>query len=117
MNSKIDLSYLEEVTGGSSEIIQEMLELFLSETPVQLESLKEHITQSNWDEIKAEAHKAKPTFLYVGLKNSHNNLVSIENHSRNKENLNEIRNLYNLVEEEFNNVKDEILVISKGLNS
>ena len=43
MNSELDLTYLEEVTGGSSEMIVEMLKLFLNDTPDQLSSIERNV--------------------------------------------------------------------------
>lgn len=108
MNSRIDLSYLEEVTGGSTDLIKEMLELFLSETPQQIQSIQEKCRLKEWQSVSAEAHKLKPTFLYVGLKDANEKLVKIEHGARNNQNLDELIELINLVEEEFNNVKPEI---------
>lgn len=117
MDSKIDLSYLEEVTGGSNEIIQEMLELFLNETPQQLLLLQEKCKASDWENIKAEAHKLKPTFSYVGLHSSYENLIAIENNARNKEGLSEIQILIDAVEKEFNSVKNEVLDLIEKFSS
>tara|TARA_R110002049_G_scaffold99635_7_gene242574 strand:+ start:812 stop:1165 length:354 start_codon:yes stop_codon:yes gene_type:complete len=117
MDTKIDLSYLKEVTGGSTEIIQEMLELFLSETQGQIEQLKEKCTASEWEDVKAEAHKLKPTFLYVGLKDIHAKLEAIESNARNKENLKDLSILINSVEKEFNSVKGEVKDLIQQFNA
>ena len=108
MNSKIDLSYLEEVTGGSTDIIKEMLELFLRDTPQQIQSIQENCRLQVWENVSAEAHKLKPTFLYVGLKDSNEKLTKIEHGARNNQNLDELLELINSVEEEFNNTKPEV---------
>lgn len=117
MDSKVDLSYLEEVTGGSNEIIQEMLKLFLNETPKQLQLLKEKCKISDWENIKAEAHKLKPSFSYVGLHSSYENLVTIESYARNKEKLSEIQLLVEAVEKDFNSVKNEVLELIEKFSS
>lgn len=108
MNSKIDLSYLEEVTGGSTDLIKEMLELFLSDTPQQIQLIQEKCRLKEWQSIRAEAHKLKPTFLYVGLKDANEKLVKIEHGARNNQNQDELIELINSVEEKFNSVKPEV---------
>ncbi len=108
MNSKIDLSYLEEVTGGNTDIIKEMLELFLSETPQQIQLIQEKCKLKEWQGVSAEAHKLKPTFLYVGLQESNEKLTKIEHGARNNQNLDELIELINSVEREFNSTKPEV---------
>lgn len=117
MNNKVDLSYLEEVTGGSTEIIKEMLELFLSETPTQIQLLKEKCQLSAWNEVRAEAHKLKPTFLYIGLEDSNAKLATIESNARSNENLDNISLLISSVENEFNEVQSEVQELIQKLSS
>ncbi|WP_103665440.1 Hpt domain-containing protein [Gracilimonas amylolytica] len=64
---KIDLSYLENMSGGDNAMIVEMIELFLQETPLHLDNLKEADQNSQWNKVASEAHKIKPIMLYVGL--------------------------------------------------
>jgi HPt (histidine-containing phosphotransfer) domain-containing protein len=88
MDTKIDLSYLREVTGDDNDIIQEMLELFINDTPQALKGLQEKYEASDWDSVRAVAHKIKPSFMFVGLQNFHNKLTSIENNAREKTSIN-----------------------------
>lgn len=117
MSENIDLSYLEEVTGGSTEIIKQLLELFLDETPDQIKKLYESCGKSEWEEVRSEAHKLKPTFLYVGLQEAHELLAEIEHGARNREYLDKLAEMIKSVEEEFNKVKPEIDSIIQGINS
>jgi len=64
----IKLDYLNELTGGDEELIDEMMKLFLENTPEALENLKNLHELMNWDEIKKAAHKFKPTLSYMGIK-------------------------------------------------
>ncbi|MEO9887256.1 MAG: Hpt domain-containing protein [Balneola sp.] len=104
----IDLSYLNEVTGGSAEIIKEMLVLFLKETPEQIEVLREKSEQKEWDSVKAEAHKLKPTFLYVGVSDIHMKLGKVEAYAKERVNLDEISTLIEEVEIGFKNMKPSL---------
>jgi hypothetical protein len=45
---KIDLSYLENMSGGDNAMIIEMIELFLKETPLHLDNLKEANEKLEW---------------------------------------------------------------------
>ena len=117
MSGNIDLSYLEEVTGGSTEIIKQLLELFLDETPDQIQKLYEKCSMSEWEQVRAEAHKLKPTFLYVGLQNAHELLGQVEHGARNREYLDKLADMIKSVEEEFNKVKPEVNSIIQRLSS
>lgn len=64
---KLDLSYLENMSGGDNGMIAEMIELFLKETPIHLDNLKTANEDQNWSKVASEAHKVKPIMLYVGL--------------------------------------------------
>lgn len=108
MNSELDLTYLEEVTGGSSEMIVEMLEIFLSDTPDQLLSIERNVENEDWENVRAEAHKLKPTFQYVGLSESHMLIAEVETKARNKEELETISRLVESVKSNFNQVQSSI---------
>lgn len=108
MNSELDLTYLEEVTGGSSEMIVEMLKLFLNDTPDQLSSIERNVKNKDWEGIRAEAHKLKPTFQYVGLSKSHLEIAEVESKARNKEDLESILQLVHSVQNDFNLIQSEI---------
>ena len=57
--ANVDLSYLNEISGGDKEFIDEMINTFLEETPKDLAAIKEHSDSSNWTEVGKTAHKLK----------------------------------------------------------
>lgn len=113
MNKSVDLTYLKEITGGADFIIKEMLELFLSETPQQLDIMEKKCQNEEWDRVRAEAHKVKPTFLYVGLQAAYENIGTIEMSAKNEENLDSIAGLIDTVQKEFQNVAPEVKSLIK----
>ena len=117
MDTAIDLSYLREVTGDSNDIMKEMLELFLNDTPVALELLQDKCKESDWDVIRAEAHKIKPSFMFVGLQTCHEKLTIIENNARERKDIEEIHDPLDSVEGAFNSVTDEVLSLIKEFSS
>lgn len=64
---KLDLSYLEDITAGDSEMMLEMLNLFIEDIPVQISNIEEFANSRSMAELGAEAHKLKPTTQYIGL--------------------------------------------------
>ncbi|GAB5409976.1 MAG: hypothetical protein BalsKO_23410 [Balneolaceae bacterium] len=63
----IDLSYLEDITGGDKEMMVEMLDLFIEDIPKQVSLIEETIRQKELSNLAAESHKLKPTLQYIGL--------------------------------------------------
>jgi HPt (histidine-containing phosphotransfer) domain-containing protein len=63
----IDLSYLEDITGGDKEIMVEMITLLLEETPTHLQTIASSFAHKNWQQLASASHKIKPMLLYVGL--------------------------------------------------
>ena len=64
---EIDLSYLEDITGGDKEMMLEMLTLFLEDIPSQVELIKKAVEEKNMKAVGTESHKLKPALQYVGF--------------------------------------------------
>ncbi|MEX2601370.1 MAG: response regulator [Balneolaceae bacterium] len=69
---------LEEMTAGDSEMMLDMLELFLAQTPGMIQQLQTHYREENWTELGKVAHTLKPTFSYLGIESAHPMLLSLE---------------------------------------
>lgn len=78
----IDLSYLEEITGGDNEMILEMLDLFISDMPEHLNKIRVHAESKDVEELGKEAHKMKPTTQYVGLTEMYGLVSKLEKFGR-----------------------------------
>ncbi len=63
----IDLSYLEDITGGDKEMMLEMLTLFIEDIPVQVELIRIAVEEKNMKALSTESHKLKPALQYVGF--------------------------------------------------
>ncbi|RNC84540.1 MAG: Hpt domain-containing protein [Balneola sp.] len=101
---KLDLSYLEDITGGDAEVIQEMLILFIEDIPQQISEIKEAIQGNNLEEMASHAHKLKPTLQYVGLSEAYEivkNLEQIGKSGEGKENVKELFQKLERNSEEF----------------
>ncbi|MEQ8523627.1 Hpt domain-containing protein [Gracilimonas sp.] len=105
---KIDLSYLENITGNDNEVMIEMLDLMLSETPKHISKIKEAHDEKNWKELGAESHKLKPMFLYVGLTGLNETAQDLEEYGKQENNLNLIPALIDELEKGYLEVIDEL---------
>lgn len=68
-DSPVDLTYLEEYTGGDPEAVQELLEIFHETMEEGLEELKNNITEGENKTWSEAAHKLKGASGYVGATN------------------------------------------------
>lgn len=65
----IDLSYLESITDGSLEIIQELISIFVEQVPEFTEDFSDGLANKDWKKIAAVAHKAKSSVVSMGINN------------------------------------------------
>ena len=105
---KIDLTYLEDITSGESEIMIEMIDLMLDETPKHIENLKKAYAEKDWNALGSEAHKLKPMFLYIGLTKLNEVSQKLESCGKNEENLDEIPELITQLDAGFEEVTGDL---------
>ena len=111
-SSIINLEYLKETTVDNPKLIKEIINIFLDQTPEFLSRLEGAVKSQDWTEVKAIAHKMKPTVNYVGILSIENIIKNIEDFSDQKINLNEIPplliELKNICERAFIELKKEL---------
>lgn len=73
-----NLAYLEELGMGDDDLLIEMVEMFLKNTPKSINTLRQHREEGNWQKLAAEAHKLKPNLSYVGLDEARDMIIKIE---------------------------------------
>jgi PAS domain S-box-containing protein len=65
--SLIDLTYLKMISGDSPEFEAEMIELFLQQTPAELQRLEQAVADQNHALVREVAHKLKSSYSLVGI--------------------------------------------------
>ncbi len=88
-----DLSYLKEISGGSEELMKEMVEIFLTETPDMLQGLTESAQTEDWKTFREIAHKIKPSITYAGIVSAEKLIEKIHEDAKSQTNLDEIPGL------------------------
>ena len=63
--SLVDLRKLEQSTNGDKVFMKKMIELFLKDTPNQINNLKQEVTQDNFELIGKIAHRLKPSIDHL----------------------------------------------------
>ncbi|KAA0993785.1 Hpt domain-containing protein [Dyadobacter aurulentus] len=66
-DSLIDIAYLNEITGGDAELRTELIDMFESETVIQLAGIKTHFVSSEVEQLKQAIHKYRSSLFSVGL--------------------------------------------------
>lgn len=107
-NEPLDLSYLREMSGDSTDFMIEMLEVFQKQTPIYMDDLEKAITAKDWKATSECAHKMKPTFYYIGRVDVRDHMQVIETNARE---LKDVENIPN----SFNEVKEFIAILQQQL--
>ena len=77
-SQQLDTKYLEELYDGDYEYAASIFETFLEHTVPEMQALRALIEQEDWEKIKKLAHKLKPSFAMVGLKDLERKMYLLE---------------------------------------
>jgi CheY-like chemotaxis protein len=70
MGEEVSLSELEEMTAGDPAMMKELVELFLSQTPLLIDQMNRDFEAGDIEGMKVAVHTLKPTLSYVGMHQS-----------------------------------------------
>ena len=85
-----NLSYLEEISGGDKEFVNEMITEFLKEAPVVTLSIETYFKQEKWSELYAAVHRFAPNYDFVGNQDLKLNISLLESASKHMRDLEKI---------------------------
>lgn len=107
-----ELDLLRSNFNGNSERVNEIINLFIEETPDALAKISENIRQENWIEAGKLIHKIKTRYSYIGLDevttflaNWENNISQNTNPKENQENISRMKEKTNEVIRELKETK------------
>lgn len=63
----VNVTYLEEVCGGSKEVIREMVDIFLEQIPEFYSEMKTLLDNKQYYDLGLLAHKAKSSVAIMGM--------------------------------------------------
>ena len=86
-SSAYNLEYLRSVSGNNLEFIREMIATFTQTIPPILKEIEEATAQMDWEKVSKLSHKIKPSFALMGMTALRNTVAEIEEHGREKTNL------------------------------
>lgn len=119
MNNKykvIDLSYLIEISGESTDLINDLIEMFFDQIPEYQQLLKNYYSKKEWINLSKIAHKAKSAILMVGMKELADDLKKLEENAKEKKNINEYKEIIAKFVSESNAAIKELHEIKKNQN-
>ena len=73
-----DLKFLKENTLGNSAYIAELIELFLSTTPLMVADLKRCYKTNDWNALRKVAHKLKSNLHTMGIEETYSSIAKLE---------------------------------------
>ncbi|WP_158730178.1 MULTISPECIES: PAS domain-containing hybrid sensor histidine kinase/response regulator [unclassified Flavobacterium] len=87
----IDLVYLNQRTKSNPELMMEMIDLYLDQTPTLINTIKQSFAEQNWQLLAAAAHKMIPSFSIMGISTDFEDIAKrIQEFANSQEQLNEI---------------------------
>jgi HPt (histidine-containing phosphotransfer) domain-containing protein len=107
-NKYIDLDYLKQISNGSNEFILQMITVFMEETPNEIKNLENHLKNKDWPALKATAHKMKPSFSFMGVKELEENIHAIETNCAEGKNLDQLPGLVERIKNTTSEVIEEL---------
>ena len=89
-----DLTYLMERTKSNPELMMEMIQLYLEQTPPLISSMKESLLTQDWDSLYAAVHKIIPSFYIVGIHKDFEDMgKKVQEYASTKQHLDEVEKL------------------------
>ncbi len=113
--NKLDLTYLNEISGGDKNFIREMLDLFVASTANEVNQFDALLNNADYDKINSLAHKMKAPIQMLGASQLFETVKTIETIGRDKQGLEQLPNLIGSVKTEIEDLKEEILDVLKSL--
>jgi signal transduction histidine kinase/CheY-like chemotaxis protein/HPt (histidine-containing phosphotransfer) domain-containing protein len=109
-NKKYDLDELKKITRGDEKFLHKIVEMFIANTPQNLEKMQEALENKNWNTIGMIAHKMRPSYSHFGMDEMAEKLKEIEAGAGEEKNLEKVEKLTQEVLEDSQKVITELEV-------
>ncbi len=103
----VNLSYLEEISGGDTNFQQELIGIFLNQIPVFISNLQDFFSDKDNENLAKEAHTAKSSVLIFMMEKTGNNLKQIQLLAENRQS-EQIPFLLTKVKKDLTNAAEEL---------
>ncbi len=106
--NNIDLTYLNEISGGDNSFIKEMLDLFVNTTAIEVNEFDQLLAAGNYEGIGQLAHKMKAPIQMIGASELFDKVKAIENSGKTRSNIENIPNMINEVKVKIGDLTNDI---------
>ena len=103
-----NLDFLHEISDGNMDFFKEFIQTFLDNAPESLDGMKQGLDNQDWDTVKKAAHKIRPSFNYLGLKDLEQIAKQVEKNAVEGTNLNEMPDMIDKIISTCNQAIDEL---------
>jgi CheY-like chemotaxis protein len=103
-----NLSDVNEFADGDTAFIKQMLKVFLTDTPLNIQKIKDAYATRDYYKLRETAHKFKPHTSFLRIHNAEKNLIEIEEMTHIETNRTKLQQLIETIENECTIVIDEI---------
>lgn len=111
----INLDYLENMTGGSKELVKELADIFISQIPEFITEMKQLLSEKKYESLGMLAHKAKSSVAIMGMEELAKDLKEFESFTREKKNIDQYSSYIEKFETSCNNAISELKSIITDL--
>lgn len=106
-----DLEQLNAIAAGNDEFVNKMVRMFLDMTPALVERISDGVQLQDWAEVKAAAHKMKPSVDMMGITSLRDIVRTIELNSKMETNLEQMPDLYFKLSDTMEKVFEQLRAI------
>jgi len=94
-----DLTYLRERTKSNNNLMLEMLEAYLEQTPALISTLTKSFKDEDWEMLQATAHKIIPSFSIIGMSSEFETIArNVQEYAVSRQKLEGIQEMVNQLE-------------------
>jgi PAS domain S-box-containing protein len=113
-----NLDFLRQLTKNNADMIAEMINVYLEETPTLIQSMKEGLKKKDWEQVRASAHSIIPSFSTMGMGEEYTAIAkSIQDRAERKENPEKvamlIERIEKICEKAYSELKQELSIIKE----
>jgi HPt (histidine-containing phosphotransfer) domain-containing protein len=78
MSSTLDLTFIREMMGHDENVVTKFLTIFKGQCPLQLQELKQHYRNEDWQALSNVAHSLKTQLRYLSIETLAEQVYAIE---------------------------------------
>lgn len=108
-----NLNYLKSISPNNPQFMTEMIQLFLKNVPVAMESMKASVPSGNWEVLQHHSHKLRSHIDCMGMSKKYAEMAKeIEKCSKEQKNIDRINEMVSqldiVFERAYNELKTEL---------